>query len=526
MFPRFGPNSRKGFFVEEAFFWAINRSHDLTITGRWYADRGPGLGLEYRYVLSARSRGDLALDYYQDRILGKQWQMRWGHSIRWGTAWEWRVDADWFSSFDYITSFGGNFVRRIQIQRYIRSYLTTRWGPFQVYGQFNVQDYSRPGRARNLTAQVPSLRIVMFNRRIGPFTMSMDSSYAYLYRRQGDERVRYHSVSIQPRWSLPWNTLPWLSVTPSLGIRFRMDSQRRDRITRRLDAHPVYQGGLDFSLQVVGPVWYRIFQIGAHTRLKHTIEPIVRYQYGHTWAPQQWTSPDGGLFGGFVGRFGFGRTTHFVSYGMAHRFFVKQGTDPTATPREWLSWTITHSVNLPGSVQIRTDTPRYGPILSSLRWTPWMRLSLQNDIEVHPFRWQLTRVNLSMNWQYTQGSQLALTWTYFRPAQLTTTGTPRAPASQWIRFSWTTPPGGLFQLQIAGAYDISRKQLSNAIAGLIWNQDCFSLGVQVVRYQFGTETEYQFSFSLSIPKVGNLLNFVPGLGGLYGPAVRRYGPRF
>ena len=44
--------------ISNAFFWAINRSQDVTLFHDWMFSRGNGLGAEYRYVLGPQAQGD------------------------------------------------------------------------------------------------------------------------------------------------------------------------------------------------------------------------------------------------------------------------------------------------------------------------------------------------------------------------------------------------------------------------------------------------------------------------------------
>ena len=57
LFPRFGSSSRKGYFAEIPFFWAISDSQDALITLNGYSERGLGASLEYNYVLSREHHG-------------------------------------------------------------------------------------------------------------------------------------------------------------------------------------------------------------------------------------------------------------------------------------------------------------------------------------------------------------------------------------------------------------------------------------------------------------------------------------
>jgi len=59
LFPAYGNSTRKGYFVEAPFFWAIADNQDLTLTFDYYSARGVGLNAEYRYVLSPTANGSI-----------------------------------------------------------------------------------------------------------------------------------------------------------------------------------------------------------------------------------------------------------------------------------------------------------------------------------------------------------------------------------------------------------------------------------------------------------------------------------
>ncbi len=58
-------DNRFGFHIKQSFFWAINPSHDLTVTPSYYSDLGYGSDFEYRYALDWRSRGKWYVSYLQ-----------------------------------------------------------------------------------------------------------------------------------------------------------------------------------------------------------------------------------------------------------------------------------------------------------------------------------------------------------------------------------------------------------------------------------------------------------------------------
>ena len=64
--PKLGTSSRKGFFVEAPFFWAISDSMDATFALDYYSSRGAGGSAEYRYVLSQQARGSVSGFYVNE----------------------------------------------------------------------------------------------------------------------------------------------------------------------------------------------------------------------------------------------------------------------------------------------------------------------------------------------------------------------------------------------------------------------------------------------------------------------------
>src|SRR5918994_4532438 len=58
LLPIYGSSDIKGQTLNNAFFWAINRSQDATLYHNFYSKTGQSFGGEYRYVQSAASSGN------------------------------------------------------------------------------------------------------------------------------------------------------------------------------------------------------------------------------------------------------------------------------------------------------------------------------------------------------------------------------------------------------------------------------------------------------------------------------------
>lgn len=107
--PRWGVSDRGGIDIEDSFFWAIDRSQDLTVTAKYYQFRGPkGLG-EYRFVLSDQSRGDLKGAYLKDRAFEipslDRWFLRYEHYLGLPEGWVQRARVRLISDLRYLRDF-------------------------------------------------------------------------------------------------------------------------------------------------------------------------------------------------------------------------------------------------------------------------------------------------------------------------------------------------------------------------------------------------------------------------------------
>ena len=54
--PTYGRSTFQGQSISNAFFWAINRSQDLTVMHDWFTETGQGYGSEYRWVRRGQRR--------------------------------------------------------------------------------------------------------------------------------------------------------------------------------------------------------------------------------------------------------------------------------------------------------------------------------------------------------------------------------------------------------------------------------------------------------------------------------------
>ncbi|MGH7963906.1 MAG: LPS assembly protein LptD, partial [Candidatus Binatia bacterium] len=68
--PNYGFSSKRGFQWQQPFYWAINRSHDLTVTADVETSARLGALGEYRYALSQQTEGEFSASYFNEQIRG------------------------------------------------------------------------------------------------------------------------------------------------------------------------------------------------------------------------------------------------------------------------------------------------------------------------------------------------------------------------------------------------------------------------------------------------------------------------
>ena len=66
LLPIYGQSTIKGHTLNNAFFWAINRSQDATLYHSFYSKTGQGFGGDYRYVQSGGSSGSFQTSFLRE----------------------------------------------------------------------------------------------------------------------------------------------------------------------------------------------------------------------------------------------------------------------------------------------------------------------------------------------------------------------------------------------------------------------------------------------------------------------------
>jgi LPS-assembly protein len=312
LIPTPGYSSTKGFIFGEQYYWAINRSTDLTVGTQYYSLRGWEESATFRY----RGLGnDFAKSHYsglQDRgiVTDGVYENQGGEDVTFSGRHDFNsetrvvADAEYLSSFTYREAFAENF--SLAVSSDILSI---------VYGVHEADGYASAARAdryQGLKAvamsatpttpatpeeqvrifHAPSLDFSSTEHEIGGSGLqwSVESSMAGLSRIQpnfatGGLTAR---LDIHPEISYPMSFGGW-RLRPSVG--FRETAYSRSRQTPYTPGPPVElpyalnRADFEAEVELRPPVIERTFDSAEVEKffhgndVKHTIEPEVTYRY-------------------------------------------------------------------------------------------------------------------------------------------------------------------------------------------------------------------------------------------------------
>jgi LPS-assembly protein len=340
LIPTYGASTYRGQSISNAFFWAINRSQDATFFHDWFFSRNnSGVGSEYRYVLGPAARGDFRAYWLNEQasvINGVQQPARQSSQITGNlshglplrlTA---RARVDYFSNLTVQQLYNNSFYSASQSTRTVSAGVAGAWRALSVNANFqraenfyNVTDSFVSGFAPGITLAYSGQKV--------PFvpiyaTANLDAANVLNIQNtsRGETDLSLYRVDFLPSLRAPLSTLPYLTVNATAGYRTTYFSESLADDRRTQIEKPVTRSYADLRLEVIGPVFSRVFTPGNRfaDRLKHVIEPSYSVQRRTPISAQNRVPISAGGYDTVIG----GATQ--VSYGLANRLLARKAAAP------------------------------------------------------------------------------------------------------------------------------------------------------------------------------------------------------
>jgi len=304
LLPMVGETNTKGFTFGDSFYWAINRSSDLTLGAEYLSKRGWSQTMQYRARPTENS--SLELHYYGvvDRGIDVKQngatihQDQGGQEVRLLGSTDndhWRASAniDYLSSFLFRQAFSTTYSQAVNSE--VRSVvylshnldglsLNATAGRYQNFYQDPVTStYSDQIKILHL----PAVEVNGLERKIdgSPVYWALDSSAGGLQRSEPGFVTAnlVGRLDLRPRIALPLHWKGW-DLRPEIALHDTL-------YTQQLSASPTNPLGLasgnqlnrrdlEAAVELRPPVLERVFEKELFGRtFKHVIEPILTYRY-------------------------------------------------------------------------------------------------------------------------------------------------------------------------------------------------------------------------------------------------------
>lgn len=259
--PDYGFSSLHGAFVTIPWFWAIDKSRDLTFYATWLERTGYMPAVEYRSHLTDQDKTWLALDFLydkttfrndaQDPIAAGDGKVRTNHDRYWlrgmsqgqigNSPWYYKYDLDYVSDQNFLREFQqrmtgfdatrrsladffGRDLQELDKTRITQGYVYRDWERFRLsFGGRYEEDPSighGNGSHRDDTTvqQIPGLNAYLYKGRLLPglpLEVEGQLDSGYMYRAKGTHGLR---TEFYPRLSLPLD-VKYATLLASAGLR-------------------------------------------------------------------------------------------------------------------------------------------------------------------------------------------------------------------------------------------------------------------------------------------------------------------
>lgn len=532
--PSVGYSGVKGLSLSQSFYWNIARNQDATFTLDMYGTKGLGGGLEYRYIFSNPKlssspglfSGQAQLYYFAFKTQAdgtkpdNAYLVRWSHNQVLPGGFNLTAAVDYQNSFDFLREFDNNFKRAVVFNRRSQVYLSRTWGAINLSArasQFET-NFQAIGNAI-ISRSLPQVSLnLMSTKVLGPVYFSMAASYnnwQYGWKTQFETGTQLQSrtLNFNPVVSVPFSSIPWLTVNTSLTGNINYFFTSRDTGTGAVVNQPYLAANYALVISAIGPVFYRTYNIGRpapgqtlQPKLKHLIEPSVTYRFEPPWAdPERIVSPSPYY------------RNHLIVYGLTNRFFYKS---TIGAPKEVLTWGLSQTYYVSpdesrlGRYVIEDPLipegihPRFSDISTYVRFYPGAKTSLDFGAAYNTYKGVFSQTRLGFNLGYPMDDF------FFRMNWYLS-------VNPWYEGRWSdrhqiSAAAGAkipkLNLEAVGEidYNVLEKKLLYVSGSLVYHYQCIDFRVESRVFFFREVPEFQFRFSFDLGGVGKSNDFLGG----------------
>jgi LPS-assembly protein len=558
LIPTYGQSTLRGHSIHNAFFWAIDRSQDLTLLHDWYSTTGQGVGSEYRYNFGNQSNGNIRGSFLnehdatyvlddgsvQEQPGSRSYEIHGAANQELPFNLHGRGRIDYFSSLIEAQSLNmNNYASPYQNQRSYGGNVVGVWRNYGLNVTMDHTDYFSTPTASSTSGSWPRVSFTRNERLIPdtPLYFSAAAEYVTLLRSSRDTNPDSLSsfnqdvtrLDFAPQVRFPFKKWQWFTVNSTASWRdtyYTRSQTVPDPTTFATTAidDPLSRRFFTLETQILGPVFNRIWDTpnnGYAEKFKHTVEPFLNISRTSSIDNfEQIIKTDGNdtIVGG---------TTQFA-YGVNNRFYAKRpgeaGRPSQAREIFDVSLSQTYYTNSLASqydpryssnTSSNTVSPsNFSPILLSIRGMPSNDVNATASIEVDSRYLAVRQISAGGSYNWAGRVQTNATWSKqgFIP-QLQGFDDPtilyQAINAQSNVHTKDNSLGGIYSF----SYDVTQgRMLQQRITGFYNSQCC---GIAFDYQTYGTAglaipSDHRFFLSFTLAGLGNFSPFNGAMSGV------------
>jgi LPS-assembly protein len=546
--PGVGYNSTRGAYLGLSYYWVTGRATDSTTQLDLYSRGALGVGEEFRWTPSAESAGivqayairdpdaTVCVPFAEEPGGTQPCTLADGSSgvfaRRERTRWKTRLDhvsddlpfgfrgvlsVREYSDEQFLRDFERAFALSSSRQTLSRGFLTKNFGDDSV--NLRVERTETFYGTKVVQERLPSLEYFRRTSRLGrsPFYLALESSVSWLYvdRGPGLMHGQYGRADLHPTLSIPWKSVPWLSLTAKGGGRWTEYTDSTNEGQTAFSGDSRTRTYAEAGASLVGPSFSRIYEgtIGPFGRFKHVIEPRVDYDYvsdvGDPLRIPVYDEVDTSL----------GRNQ--IRYAIVNRLLARPADAKAgggANEIASLEIAQTHAFRLPQAASATASSfdsfvEKTGPVEGTLRLVPGSLFSFDGRVayDVHVSRITAVSVATSVNWK---SNYVNATWFGSEPAPVA--GATTSTRTDQIRLAAGLDLGKALRVDTQLNYDAQQSRLLEDRSLLSYTGSCYVLFLEVRQLRLPPTTRRDYRLVVNLKDVGTLLDMNGSLDRIFG----------
>lgn len=503
--PGFARSTIKGNSINGSYFWAINRSYDLTFGGEYFSKRGPAGTIDFRARPNAATRIDVNHLFVIDRLDQGGQRTHINALSDLNEHWRGVANVDITSDFPFRQVFEDGFNLISSPIEQSQGFLTRNGPRSSLNVLYNRLAVFFPGQSvvlRKFPAvdfQLPTNAV--FGGRI-PVYFSLDGGITGMARRdsQINSPAFMQRLDVHPSLEIPFVRSGLLSWSHRVGVR---DTFYTHSVNPDVTQQTLNRGVFDYTMSITGPQIEKDFG-----SWKHVFEPTLEYRFV--------TGVDNFRQTIVVDAVDLVTDTNEVEYGVTNHFFSSW---------EFLTWRVAQKMyfdksfggallagrrnafdplmDLTGFAFSDGVPRRFSPVVSTLRiaTTPQTSTDVQVDYDTqrHEFRSagvmggiRRSVFNSSVGYFFNKRTEIQ------EPNnQLRALASFRASSSRGF--------SGAFGF----SYDIHNSIFQSSVGQVNYNAECYGLSFELSQVDLGVRKETGWRISLTLKNIGSIGNLRP-----------------